>query len=167
MRARYLIFGITVVFFLASCKAGSSAKSTVKIDDDLSKYTYKPKVKDTVAKAEVKEISVPKAVAFEKHINAALDPLLDSMAVLNRRYHSAPGFRIMLYSGNSTEESAEIKKQVYDLSTEYDVYTQYKQPSFRVKVGNFKDRISANYAYSDLVKVFPKAVIIPDQIEIK
>ncbi len=73
----------------------------------------------------------------------------------------------MVYSGNSSEESAGVRKEVYEWSRDYEVYTQYKQPAFRVKVGNFEDRISANYVFSDLVKFFPNAVIIPDQIEIK
>ena len=166
----YLIIGITFLFVLQACKGGRKASSHSnagkKIDDDLSKYTYKPKVKDTEVKTDTKEAVVTNVV-FEKHINRHLDPLMDSIAVSNKRYHSAPGYRIMIYSGNSSEESAEARKEVYDWSREYEVYTQYKQPAFRVKVGNFADRISGNYVFSDLVKFFPNAVIIPDQIEIK
>jgi len=157
------------LLLLASCKGGSkvtSSSTPKKVEEDLSKYVYKPK-----AATETKtENSTPvnlSGISFDKQINGHINPIMDSIAVSNRRYHSAPGYRIMVYSGNSSIESADVRKEVYEWSREYEVYTQYKQPAFRVKVGNFEDRISANYVFSDLVKFFPNAVIIPDQIEIK
>jgi hypothetical protein len=168
MRVFYLIVGLSLLLTLPSCKGGSKASSasSKKIDDDLSKYVYKPKVKVADEKVETKPV-YDQHVSFEKDINGSIDRLMDSIALQNRRYHSAPGYRIMVYSGNSSEESGSVRKEVYEWSRDYDVYTQYKQPAFRVKVGNFADRINANYVYSDLVKFFPNAVIIPDQIEIK
>lgn len=169
MRATYLIIGLFTLLMLPSCKGSSkataSSNTTKKVDEDLSKYVYKPKVVEV--KTENTSNAVAHDIPFEKHINAAINPLMDSIAVANRRYHNAPGYRIMVYSGNSSEESAAVRREVYEWSREYEVYTQYKQPAFRVKVGNFEDRISANYVFSDLVKFFPNAVIIPDQIEIK
>jgi hypothetical protein len=167
MRATYLIIGMFTLLVLLSCKGSSKATAgtSKKLDEDLSKYMYKPKVIEV--KEEPSAVVNTKGITFEKHINAALNPIMDSIATANRRYHSAPGYRIMVYSGNSSQESAVVRKEVYEWSRDYDVYTQYKQPAFRVKVGNFEDRINANYVYSDLVKFFPNAVIIPDQIEIK
>jgi len=169
MRIPYLIIGMIALLMLASCKGGSKASSsatTKKVDEDLSNYIYKPKAIDNNVKTETKVVNT-EGIKFEKHINASINPLMDSLAAANKRYHSAPGYRIMVYSGNSSEESAAVRKQVYEWSRDYEVYTQYKQPAFRVKVGNFEDRVNANYVYSDLVKFFPNAVIIPDQIEIK
>jgi hypothetical protein len=164
----YLIVGI-IALLIFSCKGGSkvtSSTATKKVDEDLSKYVYKPKVASDV-KAENTTPASLSAISFEKQINHHINSIMDSIAVSNRRYHSAPGYRIMVYSGNSSIESADVRKEVYEWSRDYEVYTQYKQPAFRVKVGNFEDRISANYVFSDLVKFFPNAVIIPDQIEIK
>ena len=169
MRTTYLIVCLFTLLAFVSCKGSSKATTsthaTKKVDEDLSKYVYKPKVVEV--KTEPTTVASTQGITFEKHINTHINPLMDSIAVANRRYHSAPGYRIMVYSGNSSEESAGVRKEVYEWSREYEVYTQYKQPAFRVKVGNFEDRISANYAYSDLVRFFPNAVIIPDQIEIK
>jgi hypothetical protein len=168
MRITYLVIGIVVLFSLASCKGSSKASSNIpvkKVDEDLSEYSYTPKAIE--AKTETTTVVNLSTIVFDKHINSRINPLMDSIAVANKRYHSAPGYRIMLYSGNSSEESAAVRKEVYEWSREYEVYTQYKQPAFRVKVGNFEDRISAHYVFSDLVKFFPNAVIIPDQIEIK
>ncbi len=169
MRIPYLIIGMSVLLMLASSKGTSKVSSTTtkKVDEDLSKYMYKPKVIDKTTKTETTSVVNTQGITFDKHINASINPLMDSLAVANKRYHSAPGYRIMVYSGNSSEESASVRKEVYEWSRDYEVYTQYKQPAFRVKVGNFENRITANYVFSDLVKFFPNAVIIPDQIEIK
>jgi hypothetical protein len=159
---------VAVTFFL-SCKAGELASHDGSDpDDDLSKYMYKPKrvvTKESDVKS--KDVSPASAIRFEKHLNLAVNTILDSMAMSNIRYQSASGYRIMVYSGGSSEESSNAKKEVYDWSTEHDVYAQYKQPAFRVKVGNFPDRIQAYHVLSDLIKIFPNAVIIPDQIDIK
>ncbi len=167
MRVTYLIIGLFALLVLQSCKGSSKVTTNTakKVDEDLSKYMYKPKVVEV--KTETPAVANTQGIIFEKHINAHINPLMDSIALSNKRYHSAPGYRIMVYSGNSSEESADVRKEVYEWSRDYEVYTQYKQPAFRVKVGNFEDRISANYVFSDLVKFFPNAVIIPDQIEIK
>ena len=159
------------LLLLASCKGGSkvtsSSSTPKKVEEDLSKYVYQPKATTTSVKTENPTAVNLSGITFDKQINGHMNAIMDSIAVSNRRYHSAPGYRIMVYSGNSSIESADVRKEVYEWSREYEVYTQYKQPAFRVKVGNFEDRISANYVFSDLVKFFPNAVIIPDQIEIK
>jgi hypothetical protein len=159
-------FLVFCLFFVFACKANHTSISlSSSPDEDLTKYMYKPKVQETNTATQVKE---PLAqIKFEKEINANLKLTLDSMALANKRYQSAPGYRIMVYSGGSSEESSKAKKHVYDWSIEYEVYAQYKQPAFRVKVGNFPDRIKAFEVLSDLIKIFPNAVIIPDQIEIK
>lgn len=165
----YLIVGMVGLLLLASCKGGSkvtSSSTPKKVEEDLSKYVYQPKATVPV-KTDNPTTANLSGISFDKQINGHINSIMDSIAVSNRRYHSAPGYRIMVYSGNSSIESADVRKEVYEWSREYEVYTQYKQPAFRVKVGNFEDRISANYVFSDLVKFFPNAVIIPDQIDIK
>lgn len=165
MRAKTLIvFCIAIIF---SCKVGVTSSNVSASDEDLSQYMYKPQSKKIDSSASVVPDKVKTTVKFEKDINVSLTQIIDSMAIANKRYQSAPGYRIMVYSGNSSQESAEAKKAIYDWSTDHDVYAQYKQPAFRVKVGNFQDRIMAYDVLSDVIKIFPNAVIVPDQIEIK
>ncbi len=160
---------VWALLLVLSCKAVSTSTSRAHAgpDEDLSKYMYKPKTKTVEESKANATVTSTSPVKFEKQINATVNAVVDSIAISNKRYQSATGFRIMVYSGGSSEEAAHVKKTVYDWSTEHHVYTQYKQPAFRVKVGNFPDRIRAYDALSDVVKIFPNAVIVPDQIEIK
>jgi hypothetical protein len=167
MRVPYPMYFLLTVLLMASCAgSGKVSSSSKKVEEDLSKYVYTSK-QAVEAHTETQASNNLSGITFDKQINTLINPIMDSIAVFNKRYQNAPGYRIMVYSGNSSEESVTARKQVYEWSRDYEVYTQYKQPAFRVKVGNFEDRVKANYVYSDLLKFFPNAVIIPDQIEIK
>jgi hypothetical protein len=90
----------------------------------------------------------------------------DSIIELNKKYSTVQGFRILVYAGSSSDEAQKIREQVYAYNSDLDVYTQFKQPSHRVKVGNFVDRVEANYMLNDLKVNFPNAMIVPDQINL-
>jgi hypothetical protein len=92
-----------------------------------------------------------------------LDKKLDSIAA-NRNIQEISGYRILVYSGTSSDESSKVRKQLYQYDASLSVYTDFKQPTFRVKVGNFTDRVQANYILNDLRKQFPNAMIVPDMI---
>lgn len=92
-----------------------------------------------------------------------LNKKLDSIAA-NRTLQEISGYRILVYSGTSSDESSKVRKQLYQYDPNLSVHTDFKQPTFRVKVGNFTDRVQANYILSDLRKQFPNAMIVPDMI---
>ena len=76
------------------------------------------------------------------------------------------GYRILVYTGVSSEEAQRNKQSVYSYNSDLNVYTQYKQPSFRVKVGDLTNRVEAHYILNDLKQSFPNAMIVPDQINL-
>ncbi len=92
-----------------------------------------------------------------------LNKKLDSIAA-NRTLQEISGYRILVYSGTSSDESSKVRKQLYQYDPSLSVHTDFKQPTFRVKVGNFTDRVQANYILNDLRKQFPNAMIVPDMI---
>ena len=90
----------------------------------------------------------------------------DSLIDQNKKYSTVQGFRILVYTGTSSDEAQRVRERVYAYNSDLDVYNQYKQPSFRVKVGDYTDRVEANYMLNDLKKNFPNAMIVPDQINL-
>jgi hypothetical protein len=95
-----------------------------------------------------------------------LNSKLDTIAESNKRNLISQGYRILVYTGASSDESLKIKQMVYSYNSDLNVYSQYKQPSFRVKVGDFQNRVEASYILNDLKKNFPNAMIVPDQINL-
>lgn len=98
--------------------------------------------------------------------NKEVAQLCDSMALNYQRFETMAGYRILIYSGGSSDQAFKIKQQFYEAFPDIPVYSIYKQPSFRVLVGNYIDRVDAYYYLSDVRSAFPNAMIIPDKIKI-
>lgn len=100
------------------------------------------------------------------HINQKIDKLLDSMTVYNRTVRYAKGFRIQIYNGNDRDEANKAKEKFYRLYPDITVYTTYKQPSFRVKVGDFLDKLEAQRMMNKLRPDFQVIVLLEEQINL-
>lgn len=100
-------------------------------------------------------------------VNKQLDALLDSVANERRKANLINGFRILLYSGNDREKASKAKEMAYRLIRNSNVYTSYQSPTFKVKLGDYYQKIDAYLALKKIVSVFPKAVIIQEVVKLK
>lgn len=74
------------------------------------------------------------------------------------------GFRIQVFSGNQRAQAMKIRTEILSLYPDTRVYLIYKQPTFRVRVGDFLTREEAKTWLSDLQKSYKAAFIVPDNI---
>jgi hypothetical protein len=102
----------------------------------------------------------------QQDITKLLNARVDSLAVKNKRMKFAQGFRVLVYTGNSREEVKKVRLKLRTLLEEEPVYDEFKQPTFRVKAGDYYNRLDAYYTLSKLQKDFPNAIVVPDQINI-
>ena len=105
------------------------------------------------------------ATTFPNDLSKKASMRSDSLADLNTKT-KIQGYRILIYKGSSSEEALNVRKQVYAVDSDLNVYNDYKQPSFLVKVGDFIDRVEASYILNDLKQNFPNSMIVPDQINL-
>ncbi|WP_018343333.1 SPOR domain-containing protein [Cytophaga aurantiaca] len=108
----------------------------------------------------------PTPQTFQYDASKKANARIDSLAEINKKYSTMEGFRILVYTGPSSDEAQKNRQLVYSYNSDLNVYTQFRQPSFRVKVGDFIDRVEANYILNDLKQSFPNAMIVPDQINL-
>ncbi len=161
---------LSIVFVLMSCAKGQTQmkQDTTKgmFKEDLT--AYRPKYDTDSAPKTSKDTKNTPPANNSTSPNAALsaDARVDSVAARNRGVKNAQGFRVLVYSGNSSEESRKVRERIYKILPDADIYSQYKQPTFRVKVGDCFNRIEANNLYVKLKEEFPEAKIVPDQINI-
>ncbi len=168
---------LVFVFFICGCastqpKTTSDSSSNSGVQEDLSKYrpvyqkqdSATPKQASTTTASATKAASAP--ITSQNDVTKALNSRLDSIAAKNRKLKYAQGYRVIVYSGNSSEEARQAKEKVYEILPNADIYTVYKQPTFRVKVGDCFDRLEANSLYIKLKKDFSNALVVPDQINI-
>jgi hypothetical protein len=157
---------------LVSCTSGKSQLSTDssgskkgKFQEDLSGVRVKYDAKEDTVKAAIKDPNA-KPVVPTKHIGKALNLKMDSIAERNKKLKFAEGYRIQVYSGPNRDEAMKVRDKIYDRVTDVEVYEVFRSPVFRVRVGDFLDRLEANYVLVKLQKDFPNAMIVPDKINI-
>ncbi|QHT66013.1 SPOR domain-containing protein [Rhodocytophaga rosea] len=155
--------------FLSNCtKKTVSQKGDSSFKDDLS--AYRPQYKT----AEKTDNSSPKSSTGQQNstkpthdITARLDTALQAIAVQNKNLRYAQGYRIQIYSGNNRDEANKARDRSYALFPDITPHFVYNQPTFRVKVGDFIDRLEAQRVYAGLITEFPNAMVVQDRIEIK
>lgn len=80
---------------------------------------------------------------------------------------TAPGFRIQVISTNNRAKALEAKTKVYRQFPELKAYLLYQSPNYRVRVGNFRDRMEAEDYIESIKSIFPTGIyIVNDRIEV-
>lgn len=74
------------------------------------------------------------------------------------------GFRVQVYSGNNRAQAIQIRTEVLEKYPDYAAYLIYKQPTFRVRVGDFRSRSAAQELLRELKVLYPVSFIVPDDV---
>ncbi len=149
----------------------SSKKSEKAYEEDLS--IYRPKFKsdkesDTQSSDSQPVNSSRLAVSDAPlHVNKKLDAILDTIAMRNKSVKFTNGFRIQIYVGNDRKSADDAKIYTYQKYPEIFPYLSYQQPIYKVKIGDFLNRMDAERYYSDIKDLYPSAMILPDKVEIR
>lgn len=75
-----------------------------------------------------------------------------------------PGFRVQAYAGASRQQAMNIRNEIAEKFPDYAAYVVYKQPTFRVRVGDFKSRGEAQKLLRELKELYSSSFIVPDDI---
>ncbi|HMN04675.1 MAG TPA: hypothetical protein PKD45_03030 [Flavobacteriales bacterium] len=74
------------------------------------------------------------------------------------------GYRVQIYLGDRT--TAETVRRNFMLQhPDIPAYLSYLAPNFRVRVGDLRDRVTAEFLRESLKTGFPGLYIVPDEIE--
>jgi len=89
-------------------------------------------------------------------------------SVRTERVHQKPatvsGFRVQVYSGNNRAQAIQIRTEVLEKYPDFAAYLIYKQPTFRVRVGDFRSRAAAQELLRELKPLYPVSFIVPDEV---
>ena len=179
-RSIFRAFGC--VFLCVGLLAGcSSSRDTVDREpDDLPTPTFSDV--DVVAyesfDASADAEDEPEIVESIQH--DVPEPLMRSRAGSSAR-RSVQGFRVQVYSAQAKTDADEQLQAVLDwwetIKTSDDVpatyrgrdlpvYVVYKQPYYRVRVGDYTSRPQADQLLSLIDDAFPQAFIVPDEVSV-
>jgi hypothetical protein len=111
------------------------------------------------------------------HLTVVQDPRLDTLlfkyrilreqVMSNEDNKGIPGYRIQIFfdSGiHSGERARKVKDDFEELFPDIPGYVTWKAPNFRVRVGDFRSRLEADKALQEIIKIYPNAWVIKDEI---
>jgi hypothetical protein len=158
---RLLILLLLVVYSCAPKLA--TKKTTEDYSEDVS--AFRPKIEPVVTETVDEENPNTRRgeyVAPTNDINDEMNVLMDSIIVHNRDklYLS---FTIQVYIGRSREEANQVRENVYRILPDEKPELIYRQPSYKVTVGKYIDRVEAYRTLTALKKKFPGAMLVPQR----
>jgi predicted Zn-dependent protease len=165
MRAYRLI--IPVLVLLVSCKSASVVTNTNDIyEEDLSylRPDLAPPFEQVVS-GPLDETLVK--VEFVDTLKPKLDSLNEIIIERNKGNSYVDGYVIQIYNGNDREAAAEAQNLMLELDPSLNPVTAYYQPTYKVKVGQYTNRLEAHKVYESLKPHFPRATMIPERIKVK
>lgn len=164
IRTLFIIF----ILFISACASVHSQKKKGEPIKDYNEdlFSFRPRYEKVVEKKDPLENKTPKQVIPKNDVSVFLKEKLDSLYSYNQKIISADGYRILIYTGTSSEEARNQRNNIYAVLPLDKSYTEWKSPHFKVKVGDFIDKLEAYYAYAKIVKVFPNAIVVPDKVNI-
>jgi len=76
------------------------------------------------------------------------------------------GYRIQLFSGRSRWDAIKVKSDFLSKYEDHPIFLSYQQPNFKLRAGNFRDKLEA-YKHLTTYKIdFPTAFIVNESIEL-
>ena len=164
------------LYFSCSSTGSAPQKSTAykaDIEEDLSIYrtAYDFKITDEAIVSPEKAVTEPQIeepifVDTDLTVTRKLDNLLEEVAAKNRSIKTIRGFTIQVFSNNNREMAEQAKRQVYHLIPDSRPEINFIPPIYKVRVGQFVDRLEAQKTLSVLKKEFPNATVNPYPIKI-
>jgi len=105
------------------------------------------------------------------NISVNSDPRIDELVKLHVAYNKAfpfmSGYRIQIFmeSGNEALNQAEKVKEVFnDKYKKNNAYLIFVAPYYRVRVGDFRTRLEAEKFLQQIIRKYPNAWVIKDEI---
>ncbi len=166
-------FGLLFSGCLPPKKIGTSGDDTYNEDlsslrssyaDSLVQAMEKDKPTNTTANPETPRLSATIDASYS--MNGQLDDFLNEVALRNKEENTYQGYTVQVYTGSSREKANNAKNRVYNVLPEASPKVSFDPPNYRVKVGEFSDRLEAQPVYAKLKRSFPVVLIVPEKFPI-
>jgi hypothetical protein len=101
--------------------------------------------------------------------DSRIDSLVELNIAYNKLFPNISGYRIQIFmgSGNDALSNAEIVKNDFELNFQGNTaYITFREPYYRVRVGDYRTRLEANQLLKAIRKSYQDAWIIQDKINL-
>tara|TARA_B100000795_G_C22644360_1_gene377769 strand:+ start:146 stop:556 length:411 start_codon:yes stop_codon:yes gene_type:complete len=119
-----------------------------------SKITFSQDVIDTNS---IKPISTIKVIE---------DDRIDKLNKVYTSTYKLDGYRVQIYSGNKRQPANQARSTFLRVHPKTKAHLDYKQPHYRVRVGDFRTKLEALKYKNGITNEFPNCFIVKDQVDI-
>ena len=95
-----------------------------------------------------------------------VDDLIKKQKEVNLQKQTIPGYRVQIYFGAIRQKAIELKNDFSALYPGTASYLTYKQPNFKVRVGDFRTRLEAQKFLKNIQGQYTTSFIVTDDIKI-
>lgn len=159
-----LIILFLLVFYVVSCTPKLAKNvSTEEYTEDVS--AFRPKIDPVVVNTSDQDNASAKKRPYVRpthDINNEMAVLMDSIVIHNQDKLYLT-YTIQVYIGRSREEANQVRENVYRVLPEARPELVYRQPSYKVNVGRYIDRVDAYRTLTVLKRKFPGAMLVPQR----
>ncbi|MDP4266367.1 MAG: SPOR domain-containing protein [Bacteroidota bacterium] len=99
--------------------------------------------------------------------NHKIDFLVNRHIMYNENNKTIPGYRIQIYfdSGNNSKNKANsIRNEFESKHSQISSYLIFQEPNYKIRVGDFRTRYEAQGFLNEILKDYPNAFIVKDEI---
>lgn len=164
-----IAFSVSCFFIFNACVTQKTINNATQgnFSDDLAKYrlVFKETNYQTVEIPQEQTVNATTNLKPPANsINADLDTLLKNIAE-NNKHLTIKGYRLQVFSGMQRKDAENVIVELRKLVA-YTPDLEYSQPNFKVKIGNFLNKIDAYQTYYKIKEVFPNVVIVHEKIKV-
>ncbi|WP_022822178.1 hypothetical protein [Hymenobacter norwichensis] len=141
-------------------KSTTATTSRTASAEDLSRYrpTFSAP-KEAAATSAAKVTITP-----TNQVNAQIEQRLRDQAYTNQNVKYAQGYRILAYVGLEREKAMAVRRAVISRYPDETDYLTFKQPVFRLHIGDYLTRLEAEQAMLRIKPLAPKAELESAQV---
>jgi hypothetical protein len=162
-----LLVGIVCLAIACGSKVRPARSAKPRSDYKEDASVFRPSPVPEASPASPPKLPASEGVANMPDHRHKVEQALDSAAQWNGRLRFIQGYRLLVYNGKNRDEANMAKSTVYKSIPGLPVFTEYKQPYFKVKVGNFFERLEAQPYLVKLREAFPNLLLVPEPIRLQ
>jgi hypothetical protein len=114
-------------------------------------------------------MSVTNPGKVEYVADARIDSLISRHRSISENKGTIDGYRIQIFNAsgtNSKKQANDVKADLMQKYPEIESYVIYQAPNFKVRLGDFRNRMEAQKVLNDIKKEYSSAYIVKDEINL-
>ena len=101
--------------------------------------------------------------------SSAITSIMSKKIIVNEANPQISGYRVQIFSvsGVNSKDKVNKEKAEYLLKNkDANIYIVYQSPYFKLRIGDYRDKLEAHYHLQEIIKDYPFAFTVKDEVNI-